>query len=91
VAAAMPATSYPPAPATPAVPDSDPLRRIDFTCEEAGRELVSVAAAQRLLLPARLPEVLGLDLAVPYQPARQAEGDFYDFLPLPGDNPASAT
>jgi sigma-B regulation protein RsbU (phosphoserine phosphatase) len=64
--------------------DCDPLRRIDFTCEEAGRELESVAAAQRMLLPARLPEAPGLDLAVAYRPARQAGGDLYDFLPLPG-------
>ena len=64
--------------------DCDRLRRIDFTCEEAGRELTSVAAAQRMLLPERLPEVPGLDLAVAYRPARQAGGDFYDFIPLPG-------
>ena len=60
----MPAATFPPTPAAPTAWECDPLRRIDFTCEEAGRELVSVAAAQRLLLPARLPELPGLDLAV---------------------------
>ena len=76
--------SFPSAPAETAAMDCHPLRRIDFTCEEAGRELESVAAAQRMLLPARLPEVPGVDLAVAYRPARQAGGDLYDFIPLPG-------
>ena len=81
----MSSTSCQSAPAAPSVQECDPLRRIDFTCEEAGRELVSIAAAQRrLLLPPRVPEVQGLDLAVAYRPARQAGGDFYDFLPLSG-------
>jgi serine phosphatase RsbU (regulator of sigma subunit) len=57
-------------------------RRLGTSCDEAGRELEAVAAAQQLLLPAELPHVPGLDLAVSYRPARQAGGDFYDFLPL---------
>jgi sigma-B regulation protein RsbU (phosphoserine phosphatase) len=55
----------------------------NFTCDDADRELEAVAAVQRLLLPNRLPEVPGLDVAVSYRPARQASGDHYDFLRLP--------
>lgn len=58
-------------------------RKDDFTCGEAGREIAAVAAVQRLLLPNRLPQVPGLDLAVSYRPARHASGDYYDFLRLP--------
>jgi sigma-B regulation protein RsbU (phosphoserine phosphatase) len=57
-------------------------RRLGTSCDEAGRELEAVAAAQQLLLPAELPAVPGLDLAVSYRPARQAGGDYYDFVPL---------
>jgi phosphoserine phosphatase RsbU/P len=60
------------------------MRRLQTSCDEAGRELQAVAAAQRLLLPAVLPEVPGLELAVSYRPASQAGGDYYDFLQLPG-------
>lgn len=58
-------------------------RRLDTSCDEAGRELEAVAAAQRLLLPNDVPTVPGLELAVSYRPARQAGGDYYDFLALP--------
>jgi phosphoserine phosphatase RsbU/P len=57
-------------------------RRLGTSCDEAGRELEAVAAAQQLLLPTDLPHVPGLDLAVSYRPARQAGGDYYDFLAL---------
>ncbi len=41
---------------------------------------------QRSLLPAHLPEIDGLELAVRYVPAAglEAGGDFYEALPLPG-------
>ena len=41
---------------------------------------------QRSLLPAELPELEGLELAVRYVPAAglEAGGDFYEALPLPG-------
>lgn len=60
------------------------VRRLQTSCDEAGRELEAVAAAQRLLLPAQIPAVPGLELAVSYRPASQAGGDYYDFLQLPG-------
>ena len=44
------------------------------------------ATLQRSLLPSRLPEVPGVDLAVSYLPAAglEAGGDFYEALELPG-------
>lgn len=47
------------------------------------RELNVVAEIQRSLLPETLPRIPGVDLAAFYQTARQAGGDYYDFLALP--------
>ncbi|MBS0262612.1 MAG: serine/threonine-protein phosphatase [Planctomycetes bacterium] len=47
------------------------------------RELKIVAHIQRALLPAQLPTIPTLDIAVYYQPAQRAGGDYYDFFPLP--------
>ena len=52
--------------------------------EEIDRELKAVAAIQRSLLPARLPQIPSLKLAAHYETARRAGGDYYDFIPLPG-------
>lgn len=46
-------------------------------------ELKVIADIQRSLLPAQLPRVPTLDLAVYYQTSQQAGGDYYDILPLP--------
>jgi sigma-B regulation protein RsbU (phosphoserine phosphatase) len=48
-------------------------------------ELRSIAEIQKSLLPAEKPKVPGLDLAVHYQTAHRAGGDYYDFFPLPND------
>jgi phosphoserine phosphatase RsbU/P len=48
-------------------------------------ELRSIAEIQRSLLPAEKPKVPGLDVAVHYQTAKRAGGDYYDFFPLPND------
>ena len=48
-------------------------------------ELRSIADIQRSLLPAETPKVPGLDVAVHYQTAARAGGDYYDFFPLPND------
>jgi sigma-B regulation protein RsbU (phosphoserine phosphatase) len=48
-------------------------------------ELRSIAEIQRSLLPAQKPKVPGLDVAVHYQTAKRAGGDYYDFFPLPND------
>lgn len=40
---------------------------------------------QRKLVPARLPEVPGFEMATYYKPAQQLSGDYLDFFPI-GDN-----
>ncbi|HEV3385803.1 MAG TPA: PP2C family protein-serine/threonine phosphatase [Gemmata sp.] len=47
-------------------------------------ELRSIADIQKSLLPAATPRISGLDVAVHYQTAKRAGGDYYDFFPLPG-------
>jgi phosphoserine phosphatase RsbU/P len=48
-------------------------------------ELRSIADIQRSLLPAEKPKVPNIDVAVYYQTAKRAGGDYYDFFPLPND------
>jgi phosphoserine phosphatase RsbU/P len=48
-------------------------------------ELRSIAEIQKSLLPAEKPKAPGLDVAVHYQTAKRAGGDYYDFFPLPND------
>jgi len=48
-------------------------------------ELRSIAEIQKSLLPAEKPKVPGLDVAVHYQTAKRAGGDYYDFFPLPNE------
>jgi sigma-B regulation protein RsbU (phosphoserine phosphatase) len=52
--------------------------------EMVERELKDIAEIQRALLPPSIPAIPGLDVAVHYEPARRAGGDYYDFLALPG-------
>jgi sigma-B regulation protein RsbU (phosphoserine phosphatase) len=47
------------------------------------REFKIVGEIQKALLPAALPTIPTCDLAVHYQPAQRAGGDYYDLLPLP--------
>jgi phosphoserine phosphatase RsbU/P len=44
-------------------------------------ELEMAREVQQQLLPRRVPDIPGLDLAAAYVPARELGGDFYDFLP----------
>lgn len=46
-------------------------------------ELKHVGAVQRDLLPRSLPSIDGVDIAVSYETATRAGGDYYDFFPLP--------
>jgi sigma-B regulation protein RsbU (phosphoserine phosphatase) len=46
-------------------------------------ELRSIADIQKSLLPTGTPRVKGLDVAVHYQTAKRAGGDYYDFFALP--------
>jgi len=49
---------------------------------ELDREMRRVAEIQRSLLPPRLPQIEGLDLAASYKTAARAGGDYYDFFDL---------
>lgn len=59
---------------------SDEVRR---AYELVERELRVVAEIQRSLLPAELPDIPTMELAVHYETSAQAGGDYYDFFPLP--------
>jgi phosphoserine phosphatase RsbU/P len=48
--------------------------------ERLERDLRVARQIQRTLLPATVPQVVGLDFAVHYEPAYQIGGDFYDFI-----------
>jgi sigma-B regulation protein RsbU (phosphoserine phosphatase) len=51
--------------------------------DELEHELLIVSQLQRNLLPAGLPEIGGLKMAVHYETSRYAGGDYYDFAVLP--------
>jgi phosphoserine phosphatase RsbU/P len=44
------------------------------------RDLRVARQIQRSLLPAKVPDVVGLEFAVHYEPAYEIGGDFYDFI-----------
>jgi len=48
--------------------------------EKLERDLRVARQIQRSLLPANVPQVVGLDFAVHYEAAYQIGGDFYDFI-----------
>jgi serine phosphatase RsbU (regulator of sigma subunit) len=53
--------------------------------DDLDRELKVVADLQASFLPPQVPGLPGFDVAVYYRPAERAGGDYFDFLPLPGD------
>ena len=54
--------------------------------EALEREVQTAAEVQRRMIPQTPPLVPGLDLASVYVPCNALGGDFFDFIPLPGDN-----
>jgi phosphoserine phosphatase RsbU/P len=63
----------------------DAIAMSDRARADQVRSAELVTALQSTLLPARLPNVSGLELAATFRPADHAEvgGDFYDLFPLP--------
>jgi len=57
--------------------------RLKVAYKAVDHEMQVVADIQKSLLPAKLPEIPSLDLAVHYQTSQRAGGDYYDFFPLP--------
>ena len=50
------------------------------------KQVQMAADVQQRMIPQTPPKVPGVDLAAVYVPCFQLGGDFYDFIPLPGDN-----
>jgi sigma-B regulation protein RsbU (phosphoserine phosphatase) len=50
--------------------------------ERIDKDARQVGELQRALLPATLPQIAGLEIAVSYEPSGRAGGDLYDFFPL---------
>jgi len=50
------------------------------------KQVQMAAEVQQRMIPQTPPKVPGVDLAAVYVPCFQLGGDFYDFIPLPGDN-----
>lgn len=48
-------------------------------------QLDQAARVQQSLLPSKLPDIPGLELATSYLPSDMAGGDYYDFFRLPGE------
>lgn len=53
--------------------------------EALDRELKVVGEIQRSLLPQRLPDLPGYEMAAHYETSQRAGGDYYDFFPLKDD------
>ncbi|QEL17371.1 PP2C family protein-serine/threonine phosphatase [Limnoglobus roseus] len=58
-------------------------QRLKKAYEATDAEIREIAELQHSLLPAELPQVSGLEVAVHYRTANRAGGDYYDFFPQP--------
>jgi len=59
-------------------------KKLEAAYAQLDFDLKRVARMQRALLPSRLPDMAGLDIAVSYRAAARAGGDYYDFFDLGG-------
>lgn len=60
------------------------LLRLQEEEQRIQRQLQLAADVQRRMLPSRVPQVPGVDLAARYVPSFELGGDFYDFIELNG-------
>jgi serine phosphatase RsbU (regulator of sigma subunit) len=58
------------------------VARLEHAYHQLDREIAVVGAIQRRLLPARAPELPGLEIALDYATSERAGGDYYDFFPM---------
>ena len=58
--------------------------------ERLNRELKIAEQVQKRFLPQGVPTVPGYEFFAHYQPTYEVGGDYYDFVPLPGDRMAMA-
>ena len=58
-------------------------RQLQEANEQMARELALAGEIQASFLPRRVPAFTGWQLSATLKPAREASGDFYDFIPLP--------
>jgi sigma-B regulation protein RsbU (phosphoserine phosphatase) len=78
-------------------------RRVERLNQELNHQFEQIANIQRSLLPQKLPDIPGLDIATSYLTSERAGGDYYDFFPfqdghwgvliadVSGHGPAAAT
>ena len=57
-----------------------------FESEQLEKQVRLAGEVQQRMIPQAAPTVPGLDVASAYVPMYSLGGDFYDFIPLPGDN-----
>jgi sigma-B regulation protein RsbU (phosphoserine phosphatase) len=62
------------------------LQSESLEAEALERQVRLAGDVQQRMIPHTPPEVPGLDVASAYVPMYSLGGDFYDFIPLPGDN-----
>lgn len=61
------------------------LKEVERLNKVLTSQFEEVARVQQSLLPERMPEIPGLAVATSYLTSDQAGGDYYDFLPMPGN------
>src|SRR5437764_1775744 len=63
-------------------------RHLELARERLKRDLELAREVQRGFLPLRLPEVAGYEFFAYYESAFEIGGDYYDFIPVPGQRVA---
>ncbi|MBX3388263.1 MAG: PP2C family protein-serine/threonine phosphatase [Phycisphaeraceae bacterium] len=61
------------------------LKEVERLNKMLNAQFEEVARVQQSLLPEKTPEIPGLAVATSYLTSDQAGGDYYDFLPMPGN------